>query len=148
MNELIAIRSDRYEKIKKGLPEAMSSFLKELFNSRTINEKLMFVRNIQYSLDEWCSKYLFGIRMQYLDSLKKLTSLKEKEIENKKKKENSKEMKNQLRESITAETDQCTYLSKLLLDMSVGIESVFREIGEIFEITQVSCGTFDERCCY
>ena len=136
MNELIAIRSDRYEKIKKGLPEAMSSFLKELFNSRTINEKLMFVRNIQYSLDEWCSKYLFGIRMQYLDSLKKLTSLKETEIENKKKKENNEEMKNQLRESIKAETDQCTYLSKLLLDMSVGIESVFREIGEIFETTE------------
>ena len=93
-NELIAIRSDRYEKIKKGLPEAMSSFLKELFNSGTLNEKLMFVGNIQYSLDEWCSKYLFGIRMQYLDSLKKLTSLKEKEIENKKKKENNEEMKN------------------------------------------------------
>ena len=64
-DELIAIRKGRYDKIRTGLPEAMSSFLKELFNLRTIDQKLMFVRNIQYSLDDWCSKYLFDIRMQY-----------------------------------------------------------------------------------
>ena len=135
-DELIAIRRGRYEKIRRGLPKAMSYFLKELFNLRTIDQKLMFVRNIQYNLDDWCSKYLFDIRMQYSDSLKKLTSLKEKEIENKKKNEHNEEIKNKLRESIQAETNRCTNLSKLLLDMSVGIESIFREIGEICETTK------------
>ena len=137
-DELISIRRGRYEKIRRGLPKPLSSFLKELFNSRTIDQKLTFVRNIQYSLDDWCSKYLFNLRMQYSNSLKKLTSLKEKEIENKKKNENNEEMKNKLRESIQAEIDQCTNLSKLLLDMSVGIESIFREIGEICETTRRS----------
>ena len=135
-DELIAIRRGRYEKIRTGLPKAMSSFLKELLNLRTIDQKLMFVHNIQYSLDDWCSKYLFNIRMQYSDSLKKLTSLKEKEIENKKKNVNNEEMINKLKESIQVETERCKCLSKLLLDMSVGIESIFREIGEICETTK------------
>ena len=41
-----------------------------------------------------------------------------------------------MRESIQAETDQCTNLSKLLLDMSIEIENIFREIGEICETTK------------
>ena len=135
-DELIAIRRGRYDKIRRGLPEPMSSFLKELFNLRTIDQKLMFVHNIQYSLDDWCSKYLFNIRMQYSDSLKKLTSLKEEEIKNKRKNENKEGIKNKLRESIQAETNRWTNLSKLLLDMSVGIETIFREIGEICETTR------------
>ena len=135
-DECIAIRRGRYEKIERGLPETISSFLKELFNLETLDQKLMLVCNIQYGLDEWCSKYLFDIRMKYSHSIKKLTSLKEKEIENKKKNENNEQMKNKLRESIQVETEQCTNLSKLLLDMSVGIESIFREIGEIFETTK------------
>ena len=135
-DELIVIRRDRYEKIREGLPKALSSFLKQLFNSRTIDQKLMFVRNTQCSLDNWCSKYLFNVGMQYSDSLKKLKSLKEKEIENKNKNENNEEMKNKLKETIQAEIDQCTILSKLLLDVSVGIESIFREVGEICETTK------------
>ena len=55
VDELVAIRKGRYEKIQRGLPEAMSYFLKELFNLRTIDQKLMFVCNIQYNLDDWCS---------------------------------------------------------------------------------------------
>ena len=79
--------------------------------------------------------------MQYSDSLNKLTSLKEKEIKSKKntkitKNKNNDERKNNLRKSIQAETDQCTNLSKLLLDMSIGIENIFREIGEICETTK------------
>ena len=135
-DELIAIRRGRYEKIQKGLPETISSFLKELFNLETLDQKLMFICNIQYGLDEWCSKYLFDIRMKYSHSIKKLTSLKEKEIENRKKNDVSGQMKNKLKESILVETEQCTNLSKLLLDMSVGIESIFREIGEICETTK------------
>ena len=130
VDDLIAFQRGRYDKIRRGLPEAMSSFLKELFNLRTIDQKLMFVHNIQYSLDDWCSKYLFNIRMQYLDSLKKLTSLKEKEIENKKEIEINKDI------HIYFQAYRCTNLSKLLLDMSVGIETIFREIGEICETTK------------
>ena len=68
----------------------MSSFLKELFNLTTVHGKLMFVGNIQYRLDDWCSKYLSEILMQYTESVMKLASLKEKETENKKKNENNK----------------------------------------------------------
>ena len=50
----------------------------------------MFVGNIQYTLDDWCSKYLSEILMQYTESVMKLASLKEKETENKKKNENNK----------------------------------------------------------
>ena len=132
-DELIAFRKNRFQKIKEGLPEIMSSFLRELFNSRTVDQKLMFVRNVQYSLDDWCSKYLFDLRTQYSDSLKKLTALKEREVEIKRTKEINKELQTKLRENIQGEAKKCTNLSKLLLDMSVGIESIFREIGEICE---------------
>ena len=81
--ELIFIRRKRYEKIRKGLPETMSSFLKKLFDSTTVDQEVMFVFNMQHNLNEWCSKYLFNIRMQYLDSLRKLVSLKDKETERK-----------------------------------------------------------------
>ena len=141
-DELINIRHDRYEKIKAGLPRGMSSFLKEFFNLETIDQKLMFVHNIQYSLDDWCSKNLFSIRMRYLDSLKTFTSLKEREIENKKmdinnegakRNINNETIKNEIRALIDAETEKCTNWSKLLVDMSIGIENLFREIGEICE---------------
>ena len=135
-DELIAIRQNRYDKIREGLPEVLSSFFKELFNLRTVDQKLMLIRNIQYSLDGWCSKYLFNIRMQYSNSLKKLTSLKEKEIENKKNNVNNEDMKKTLKESIQTETESCTNLSELIFDMSVGIDRIFREIGEICETTK------------
>ena len=135
-DELITFRKDRYQKIEKGLPKVMSSFLRELFNSRTVGQELMFIRNIQYSLDDWCTKYLFDIRMKYSDSLKRLTSLKEKEIELKKCNEIKEEMQHELKKSIQEEYTKCTSLSKLLLDLSVGIESIFREIGEICETTK------------
>ena len=70
------MRQGRFEKIKNGLPEIMSAFLRELLNARSVNKKLMFVRNVQYRMDDWCCKYLFNIRMQYLESVKQLTSLK------------------------------------------------------------------------
>ena len=131
--KLIAMRQTRFEKIKNGLPKVMSEFLRELFNARTANQKLMFVSNVQFHMDDWCSKYLFDTRMQYLESVKKLTSLKETEIKHKKKKQVDEVMKNELRNSIENETLHCRRLSKHLLDMSVGIENIFREIGEIYE---------------
>ena len=132
-SELITMRQTRFEKIKNGLPKAMSEFLRELFNARTANQKLMFISNVQYQMDNWCSKYLFDTRMQYLESVKKLTSLKETEIKHKKKNQVDEATKNKLRNSIKNETVHCGRLSKHLLDMSVGIENIFREIGEIYE---------------
>ena len=132
-DKLIAMRQSRFEKIKNGLPTVMSEFLRELLNARTVNQKLMFVSNVQYHMDDWCSKYLFHTRMQYLESVKKLTSLKETEIKHKKKKQVDEAMKNKLRNSIENEALHCARLSKHLLDMSVGIENIFREIGEIYE---------------
>ena len=134
--ELIAMRQGRFEKIKNGLPEIMSAFLRELLNARSVNKKLMFVRNVQYCMDDWCCKYLFDIRMQYLESVKQLTSLKEIEIKHKKTKQIDDAIKNELRNSIATETVRCTSLSRCLLDMSVGIENIFREIGEIYETTK------------
>ena len=135
-DKLIAFRNERFQKIKEGLPEIMSSFFKEIFKSRTVDEKLMFVCNIQYSLDDWCSKYLFDIRMQYSDSLKQLTLLKDEEIKKRESNEVNVESPNKLRKNIQVENKKCANLSKLLLDMSVGIESIFREMGEIFETTK------------
>ena len=132
-DELIAMRQTRFEKIKNGLPKIMSEFLRELFNIRTINQKVMFVHNIQYRMDEWCCTYLLDMRMQYLESVKQLTSLKEREIKHKKMKQDSEAMKNELRNSIKTEIAQCASLSKHLLDVSVGIENIFREIGDIYE---------------
>ena len=132
-DELIAMRQTRFEKIKNGLPKIMSEFLRELFNIRTINQKVMFVHNIQYRMDEWCCTYLLDMRMQYLESVKQLASLKEREIKHKKMKQDSEAMKNELRNSIKTEIAQCASLSKHLLDVSVGIENIFREIGDIYE---------------
>ena len=132
-DKLISMRKNRFKKIRNGLPKVMSEFLRELFNARTVNQKLMFVSNVQYHMDDWCSKYLFHTRMQYLESVKKLTSLKETEIKHKKMKQVDKTMKNKLRNSIENETLHCARLSKHLLDMSIGIENIFREIGEIYE---------------
>ena len=132
-DKLIAMRQSRFEKIKNGFPKVMSEFLRELFNARTVNHKLMFVSNVQYHMDDWCSKYLFHTRMKYLESVKKLTSLKETEIKHKKKKQVDEAMRNKVRNSIENETLHCARLSKHLLDMSVGIENIFREIGEIYE---------------
>ena len=130
------MRQGRFEKIKNGLPEIMSAFLRQLLNARSVNKKLMFVRNVQYRMDDWCCKYLFNIRMQYLESVKQLTSLKEIEVKYKKTKQIDDAMKNELRNSITTETVRCTSLSRCLLDLSVGIENIFREIGEIYETTK------------
>ena len=130
------MRQSRFEKIKNGLPEIMSAFLRQLLNARSVNKKLMFVRNVQYSMDDWCCKYLFNVRMQYLESVKQLTSLKEIEVKYKKTKQIDDTMKNELRNSITTETVRCTSLSRCLLDLSVGIENIFREIGEIYETTK------------
>ena len=69
--------------------------------------------------------------MQYLDSLKKLAGLKDKEIENKKRNTNIEELKDKLRESTQVETDRCSNLGKPLSDTSIGTELIFREIGEI-----------------
>ena len=132
-DKLISMRQNRFKKIKNGLPKVMSDFLRELFNAQTVNQKLIFVSNVQYHMDDWCSKYLFHTRMQYLESVKKLTSLKETEIKHKKLKQVDKTMKNKLRNSIENETLHCARLSKHLLDMSIGIENIFREIGEIYE---------------
>ena len=74
--------------------------------------------------------------MQYSDSLKKLATLKEREIGIKRTKEINEELHIKLRENIQKETKRCKNLSKLLLDMSIGIESIFREIGEICETTK------------
>ena len=132
-DKLIAMRQSRFEKIKNGLPNIMSAFLGELFNARSVNQKAMFVHNIQYCMDDWCCKYLFDMRMQYLESVKQLTSLKERKIKHKKNKQDSEAMRNELRNSTKAETAKCASLSKRLLDVSVGIENIFREIGEIYE---------------
>ena len=132
-DKLISMRQNRFKKIKNGLPKVMSEFLRELFNAQTVNQKLIFVSNVQYHMDDWCSKYLFHTRMQYLESVKKLTSLKETEIKHKKMKQVDKTIKNKLRDSIENETLHCARLSKHLLDMSIGIENIFREIGEIYE---------------
>ena len=134
--ELIAMRQIRFDMIKSGLPEIMSAFLRELLNARSVNKKFMFVHNVQYRMDDWCRKYLFDIRMQYLESVNQLTSLKETEIKHKKTKQTDDAMKNELRNSITTETARCASLSRRLLDMSVGIENIFREIGEIYETTK------------
>ena len=73
--------------------------------------------------------------MQYLDSLKKLASLKDKEIENKKRHANNEEVENKLSESIQVETDNSN-LGKLLSDTSIGTELIFCEMGEIWETTE------------
>ena len=135
-DKLIALRNDQFQKIKGGLAEIISSFLKELFHSKTVDGKLMFVRNIQYSLDDWCFKYFVDIRMRYSESLQKLSSLKERETEIQRSNEINKKSLKKLKETIRVETKKCTNLSKLLLDMSVGIENIFREIGEIRETTK------------
>ena len=132
-DKLLAMRQARFEKIKNGLPKIMSAFLRELFNARSVNQKAMFVHNIQYRMDDWCCKYLFDIRRQYLESVNQLASLKERQIKHKKTKQDGETMKNELRNSIKAETAKCTSLSKRLLDVSVGMENIFREIGEIYE---------------
>ena len=71
--------------------------------------------------------------MQYSNSLNKFTSLKKMKLKIMKKIEKNKQIKGKLRQPIQVESGWCTNLCNLLLDISVGIESIFREIGEIDE---------------
>ena len=133
-NKLIEIRKKRFEMIKDGLPEIMSAFVKELLNAETIDQKLMIVCNIQYALDDWCSEHLFDKRKEYIESVGKLTALKEKENEMLQGIEN---VENNSKEK---ETEKCENLAKLLLDISIGIENIFREISEIHDTTKTNEG--------
>ena len=71
--------------------------------------------------------------MQYSNSLNKFTSLKKMKLKIIKKIEKNKQIKSKLRQPIQVESGQCTNLYNLFLDISVGIESIFRKIGEIDE---------------
>ena len=137
-DELIKIRNSRFEMVKYGLPEVMSAFLKELMGDTTVSQKLMIVSNIQYALDDWCSKHLFNKRIQYIESLRQLELLKEeKEINKTETHQVIDNMVNNLRDT---ETKKCENLVKLLLDMSVGIESIFREVSEIHDTAKTNDG--------
>ena len=140
-DELIVMRNSRFKMIKDGLPEIMSAFLKELLNDTTVPQKLMIVSNIQYALDDWCSKHLLDKRIQYKDSLRRLALLKEKEINSTGMHQVIDSKENNLRDT---ETKKCENLAKLLLDMSVGIESIFREVSEIHDTAKANDGYLTE----
>ena len=133
-DELIVMRKSRFEMIKDGLPEIMSEFLKELLNDTTVPQKLMSVSNIQYALDDWCSKHLLDKWIQYKESTQ-LALLKDKEINRTGMHQVRDSKENNLKDT---ETKNCENLAKLLLDMSVGIESIFREVSEIHETAKTN----------
>ena len=125
-DKLIVKRDERFSMIKNGLSDVISAFLKELLNAKTDYQKLMIVYNIQYALDDWCVKHLLDKRMQYNKLLSQMMSRKEEESIN------------------SAETKNCENLAKLLLDMSVGIENIFREISEIHDTIKINDGNLIE----
>ena len=142
-SKLISIRKVRYTKICNGLPQLMSNFLDELL---TTEQSIMFVQNVQYNLDDWCSKHLFDIRRKYAKSLKEINLLRDKATGNRKKDRSESNItkdinaapegsKNPSSKVIEKEIENCNNLNKLLLDLSLGIENIFREIGEMREIT-------------
>ena len=141
-DELIVMRKSRFETIKDGLPEVMCAFLKNLLNDTTVPQKLMTVSNIQYALDDWCSKHLLQKRIQYKESLRQLALPKEKEINRTGMHQIIDNKKNSLKDT---ETKNCENLAKLLLDMSVGIESIFREISEIYDTAKTNDGYLIEK---
>ena len=136
-DELIVMRKSRFETIKDGLPEVMCAFLKNLLNDTTVPQKLMTVSNIQYALDDWCSKHLLQKQVQYKESLRKLALPKEKEINRTRMHQVIDNKKNSLKDT---ETKNCENVGKLLLDMLVGIESIFREVSEIYDTAKSNDG--------
>ena len=124
---LIEIRKRKFENIKDGLPEVISAFMKELLNAETVYQKLMIVFNVQYALDDWCSEHLLDKRKEYIDAVRQLTARKEKS------KEMSQVVEDEENNLKKTKTEKCENLAKLLLDMSVGIESIFREISEVHD---------------
>ena len=136
-DELIMMRSSRSKIIKDGLPKGISAFLKELLSDTTVPQKLMTVTNIQYALDDWCSKNLLDKQIQYKESLRQLELLKEKKTNRTGMHQVIDSKENNLRDT---ETKNCENLAKFLLDMSVGIESIFREVSEIYDTAKTNDG--------
>ena len=136
-DKLIVMRKSRFETIKDGIPEVISAFLKELLSDATVSQKLIFVSNIKNALNDWCSKHLIDKRLQYTRSLKQVALLKKKEINSTEKHQVRDSKENKLRDT---ETENCENLAKLLLDMSVGIESIFREVTEIHDTAKTNDG--------
>ena len=130
--EAYANLKSQYEKISKGLPEIMSNFLEILFEYEGSEQQMSFVRGVQESLDNWCSDHLFKIRRDFSDAFEKLIAFTDDE-RNKRKETGS--VDTALKEKIKKQTEECENLNLLLLDLSVGIESIFREIGQICEST-------------
>ena len=55
---MIEIRKRKFENIKDGLPEVISAFMKKLLHAETVNQELMIVYKVQYTLDDWRSEHL------------------------------------------------------------------------------------------
>ena len=125
-------RENQYQKISNGLPEAMSLFLRVLFEYQDSKEQMLFVRGVQDRLDDWCSEHLFQIRNDSRTAHKNLITLREDEREKRKK---TGSVDPVLQAKMKKQTEQYENLNRLLLHLSVGIESIFREIRLIAELT-------------
>ena len=123
-------RADQYQKISNGLPEAMSQFLRILFEYQDLEEQMLFIQGVQNRLDDWCADHLFQIRNDSCTAYKDLIASRDEEREQRKKIVDPKSQA-----KIRTQTEQYENLNKLLLDLSVGVESIFREIGLISEST-------------
>ena len=125
-------RALQYKKISEGLPSIMSKFLKNLFKYEDSEHQMTFVRGVQDSLDDWCSQHLFQIKQNCRTAFKNLIASRDDERKIRKK---TGVVDPVLKEKVKKEMQECENLNNLLLDLSVGMESIFREIGQICEST-------------
>ena len=108
----------------------MSKFLRALFRCGGSKQKLLFIRGVQDHLDDWCSEHLFQIKEDVRIALKQSSASREYEINRRKETESIDPI---LKSKIEKLYEEYENLNSLLLNLSVGIESIFREIGLIRE---------------
>ena len=113
------------------ISKEIEKFLRIIFKCKDPKQQMLFVRGAQYILDDWCSDHLFQIRNEYCAALKHLNALFDSGF---RKHEETGSVGPTLIEKGGKKTKQCINLYNLLLDLSVGIESIFREVGQMYEL--------------
>ncbi|XP_065642418.1 interferon-induced very large GTPase 1-like [Hydra vulgaris] len=124
-DEIFTVRKEQFEIIKEGLPDLTSLFLRKIYKSNYMM-RIRYLSDVKSYLDDWSFTHLSDVRNQYSIANKKLNLLKKKETKN-------------INDELSFSKDQrdlqmlCDNLSNILLDISIGVETIIREIGGIYE---------------
>ena len=125
--ELSDLKASQYKSIKSGLSVVMWNFITYLIACDEPN-LLSYIYCVQDKLDIWCKENISAIKTELNISNKKLNNLKESLSQ-----EDNWIQKEKVQKEIVCEINTFKNLKNKITDISVGVENLFREIGQIFE---------------